>query len=415
MDFPLMVKITQTFDAPEIGDVAAAVRSELRRTGLAERISPGWRVAIAVGSRGIACIPTVVATVVAELKAVGAVPFIVPAMGSHGGSTAEGQREVLASLGVSEESCGARIEATMDVVEIGRLDSGMPVYMDRIAHGADAIIAVNRVKSHELFGRRFGSGVMKIIAIGLGKQKGCSTIHRHTCGNPPSLYDVIEQVARIAADRTPLTLGVAIVDNPYGRPARIVAMDAREIPEIEPGLYREARGYVPALPTGPIDLLIVERMGKNISPSGLDPFVVGDRVYGLQSDAPRIRRLVVLDLTDESHGNAVGVGAADLITERLFNKIDRRVTGINGIAGARIENCKIPVALPTDREVVEAGLSTIGVLDPPKARVVRIKSTLELGEMYVSQAMVEDVRSHPGVRVVGQAEPLRFDGAGNLA
>jgi hypothetical protein len=414
MQFPQMIKIRQTFLGPRIDDVPEAVRRELRRIALATKVKPGWRVAIAVGSRGIASIPAVVATVVSELKALGARPFIVSAMGSHGGATVEGQREVLAGLGVSEKTVGAPIEVTLDVEQVGQLASGMPVYMDRNAYHADAVIAVNRIKPHTVVGHRIGSGVMKVMAIGLGKQKGCSTIHRYAFGNPAGPYEVIEQVARLLIERKPIVAGIGIIDNAYAQPARIVAMNAAEIPVVEPELFREARSLLPSLPVDDLDVLIVEKMGKNISPAGLDPFIIGDRLHGNHEMPPHIKRVAVLDLTEESHGNAVGVGAADLIPQRLFDKLDRKATYTNCIAGSALENAKIPVTLGTDREVLEVAFATIGAVEPQAARAIRIRSTLEVDTIYVSEALVSEVAGNPRVKVIGQPEPLVFDAAGNL-
>ena len=412
--FPRMIKIRQTFPGPRIDDVPGTVRQELRRIALAEKVKLGWRVAIAVGSRGIASIPAVVATVVFELKALGARPFIVSAMGSHGGSTAAGQREVLAGLGVTEQTIGAPLEITVDVEQVGRLESGMPVYMDRNAYHADAIIAVNRIKPHTVVGHRIGSGVMKVMAIGLGKQTGCSTIHRYAFGSPAGPYEVIEQVARLLIARTPIVAGIGIVDNAYAQPAHIVAMNPAEIPVVEPELYRQARSLLASLPVDELDVLIVDRMGKNISPAGLDPFIIGDRLHGNREMLPHITRVAVLDLTEESHGNAVGVGAADLISQRLFDKLDRKATYTNCIAGSALENGKIPVTLGTDREVLEVAFTTIGAVEPQATRAIRITSTLEVDTIYVSERLVAEVAGNPRVQVIGQPEPLTFDAAGNL-
>jgi hypothetical protein len=414
MEFPLMIKVRQSFESPAIHNVAETVRAELRRVGLAGKIKPGDRVAIAVGSRGIACIPVAVATIVSEVKLLGGNPFIVPAMGSHGMATALGQKQMLEGLGVNEHDMGASIEASMEVVQIGELPSGMPAYMGKDAYGADAIIVINRIKPHNVFGDRIGSGLMKIIAIGLGKQKGCNTIHRHTWSNPTGPYDVIEQVARMAIERSPVVLGIAILDNAYAQPARIVALNAREIPEIEPRLFQEAKGLMASLPTNELDVLIVERMGKNISPRGLDPFVIGDRIYGDKNAKPHIKRVVVLDLTDESHGNAGGVGAADIISRRLFQKIDLKAMYMNSISGFRLQTSKIPVIQDTDRDAVEVALNTIGMVAPLEARIIRIQSTLNMEEIYVSETLVEEVARNPRVRVVGEPQPLNFDEKGNL-
>jgi hypothetical protein len=414
MQFPLMVKVRQTFPGPRIDDVPETVRSELRRIGLAPKIKPGWRVAIAVGSRGIACNPAVVGAVASELKALGAEPFVVAAMGSHGGATASGQKLVLEDLGITERAVGAPLEITVDAVEVGRLEGGMPVYLDANAAKADAIIAVNRIKPHMVAGHRIGSGVMKILAIGLGKQKGCSTIHRYSFDDPTGPYQVIEQVARLLIERLPIVAGIGIIDNAYAQPARIVAMEAAEIPETEPELFREARQLLPSLPADDLDVLIVEKMGKNISPAGLDPFIIGDRLEGNREVPPRIKRVAVLDLTEESHGNAVGVGAADLISQRLFDKMDREVTYTNCIAGSALENAKIPVIRSTDRDVLEVAFTTIGPVDPRAARAMRIKSTLDVGTIYISESLRGEVAQKSYVEVLGHPEPLTFDTAGNL-
>ena len=414
MQFPQMIKIRQTFPGPRIDDVPEAVRQELRRIELAKKVKPGWRVAIAVGSRGIACNPAVVATIASELKRLGAHPFIVSAMGSHGGATAEGQKLVLEDLGISERTVGAPIEVTVDVTEVGHLESGMPVYMDSNAYKADAIIPVNRIKPHTVIGHRIGSGVMKVLAIGLGKQKGCSTIHRYSFENPAGPYEIIEQVARMFIERMPIVAGVGIIDNAYAQPARIVAMEAAEIPEVEPALFKEAKSLLPSLPVEDLDVLIVERMGKNISPAGFDPFIIGDRLHGNHKAPPRVKRVVVLDLTEESHGNAVGLGAADLIAQRLLDKMDRQATYMNCISGSALENAKIPVTLSTDRDVLETAFKTIGAVEPQAARVIRIKSTLEVDTLSVSQSLVSEVARKPRVEVIGQPEPLTFDAAGNL-
>jgi hypothetical protein len=414
MQFPQMIKIRQTFPGPRIDDVPETVRRELRRIDLASAIKPGWRVAIAVGSRGIACNPAVVATVASELKTLGAHPFVVSAMGSHGGATAEGQKLVLEDLGISEKTVGAPIEVTVDVTEVGRLENGMPVYMDSNAYKADAIIPVNRIKPHMVVGHRIGSGVMKVMAIGLGKQKGCSTIHRYSFENPAGPYELIEQVARLFIERMPIVAGIGIIDNAYAQPARIVAMKAAEIPVVEPKLFQEAKELLPSLPVEDLDVLIVERMGKNISPAGLDPFIIGDRLNGNHTAPPRVKRVAVLDLTEESHGNAVGLGAADLIAQRLLDKMDRHATYMNCISGSALENAKIPVTLSTDRDVLETALKTIGAVEPQDARVIRIKSTLEVDTLYVSQSLVSEVAGKPRVEVIGQPEPLTFDRTGNL-
>jgi hypothetical protein len=413
MQLPLMAKVRQTFPRPKIDSVPEAVRNELQRIDLGRKVKPGWRVAIAVGSRGIACNPAVVTALCSELKAAGASPFIVAAMGSHGGATAIGQRLVLEDLGITEGVIGAPLEVTVDAVEVGQLE-GMPVYLDSNAAKADAIIAVNRIKPHMIAGNRIGSGVMKILAIGLGKRIGCSTIHRHAFGNPDGPYELIERVARLLIQRVPILAGIGIIENAYAQPTRIVAMEAAEIPDTEPKLFQEARQLLASLPVDDLDVLIVDTMGKNISPAGLDPFIIGDRLEGDRDSPPRIKRVVVLDLTEESHGNAVGVGAADLITQRLFDKMDREITYTNCIAGSALENAKIPVIRKTDRDALDVAFATIGPVDPPTARAIRIKSTLEIDTILVSQSLLREIEQKPHVEVVSRPEPLAFDAVGNL-
>jgi len=416
LPLPRVMRARQRFTGPEVEDVPAAVRGELERAGLAGRFRPGARVAITVGSRGIAAIPAAAATIVAEVRRHGGEPFIVPAMGSHGGATAEGQREILAGIGVTEESVGAPIRASMEVVELGRLGRGMPVYMDRQASQADAIILLNRIRPHNPWGH-IGSGLMKVATIGLGKQIGCNTIHAW-CVGTAQLYHTIVEAYQLVRRHAPIVLGVGIIDNAYGRPGRIVALAPEALPEMEPGLRREADVLVPRLPFAAIDVLLLDEMGKNTSPAGLDPLVIGRPTVDPDGNPiqgqPRVKRIVVLDLTTPSHGNAVGVGNADVITRRLASKIDFYAMYMNAISGCRPELVQLPMVLPTDREAILVAAMSCGIRAREHLRMVRARNTLQIGEFYLSEALVPELKSHPAIEPLGELEPLPFDAKGDL-
>ncbi|MCL4465203.1 MAG: nickel-dependent lactate racemase [Chloroflexi bacterium] len=453
MRYPDMLKVRQAIDAPEVADILAAIHGELAKLNLRGLTGPGQRVAITAGSRGIVCLPQVISTIVEEIRRAGADPFIVPAMGSHGGATAKGQLEVLRSLGITEPSTGAPIIASMETVELGRTPDGMPVYMDRHAYSADAIVLVNRVKVHSPWGE-IGSGLQKMAAIGLGKQRGCSTIHAWSRGTR-NLYRNIQKAAAVVLARAPIAFGVAVVDNAYARPARVMALRPAEIADVEPQLLAEARRLVARLPFDELDLLIVERIGKNISPAGLDPLVVGT-AGGAENtdDMPRIGGMVVLDLTEESHGNALGLGLASFTTRRCVGKIDygamyMNIISANGAAGAASlrgtaiasllgafsrgapsaarygfyntwralrakgpRATRLPILVDSDRAAIDAALAGIGPAG--RARVARIKDTLHLDELWVSEALAEQMGGRSHLSLVGETGPLQFDGQGNL-
>ncbi|MHB1133187.1 MAG: nickel pincer cofactor-dependent isomerase, group 22 [Chloroflexota bacterium] len=414
---PRLLRVRQRFAGPQVDDVPVAVRAELARAGLAERIRPGQRVAIAIGSRGISSIAQVAKTIIDEVRRLGAEPFVVPAMGSHGGGTAEGQQSILEAIGVSEATVGAPILASMDVVRIGTLPRGMPVYADKHACGADAIILLNRIKPHSPWGH-IGSGLMKIATIGLGKQTGCNTIHTWTIGTD-KLYHTIIETFEVVRQRLPIVLGVGIIDNAYARPARILALAPEELPELEPGLRREADTYVPRVPFDHLHVLVVEEIGKNTSPGGLDPLVVGRPLHDLGGNPiagqPRIQSLVALDLTEQSHGNAVGIGLCDVTTTRLANKINFYDMYLNSLSACRTDNVRLPMALPSDREAIQVAALSCGLEARRQLRLVRVKSTLRLEEFYVSEALLPELHDKANVEPLGELEEWAFDERGNLA
>ena len=420
LSLPKMAEIRQKVAAPKIEDHVTAIRKELQNAGLSEKIRPGAKIAVTAGSRGIAHIAEVLATVVDEIKKAGGEPFLIPAMGSHGGATPEGQVEVLRSLGVTPETVGAPIHASMEVDEIGTLSNGVPVYADRIALKSDGIVLVNRVKPHTEFKDRIESGLMKMMTIGLGKQKGAETVHGY---QSEGYHKLIPMAARLILKKAPIMMGLAIVENAHGEIAVIKALRPEQIETEEMKLLEKSKDLMARLPFKEIDVLIIEEMGKNISGLGMDTNVTG-RIWMVMPDeidprAPKIRRIVVLDLAEESHGNATGLGLADITTEKLVSKIDYNATFVNCLTGTWPELGRTPPFLPNDRDAIRMGIRTCGPIDPEKARIVRIKNTLELERMWISESLYEAVKADKElsekIEVIHEPREMQFDVLGNLA
>ncbi|MDR7866699.1 MAG: lactate racemase domain-containing protein [Sporomusaceae bacterium] len=408
---PRMVKVRQAFPAPRLTDVAGTLRRELAREEISRRVRPGMKVAVAVGSRGVADIPTLARVTVEELKRLGAEPFIVPAMGSHGGATAEGQRDVLANLGVTEESAGCPIMSSMAVVEIGRLDNGLPVYIDEYAHGADGIVVINRIKPHTAFRGANESGLVKMITIGLGKQKGAESCHAFSF---KYMAEHIPAMARIVLAKMPVLFGVGSVENAYDQVAKVVAVTPEELIETDKRLLVEAKANMASLPFAQIDVLVVDRIGKDISGDGMDPNITGRYPTPYASGGPDIAKLAVLDLTDATHGNANGMGTADITTRRLVNKTNFPMTYCNGLTSTVLIPTKVPAVFECDRDAVRAAVKTCNARDLTKARLVRIQDTLHLEEIRISEALLEEAKANPRLTVVGEPVEMRFDAAGNF-
>ncbi len=413
MQLPLMATVKQHFSNVHVEDIAAAIENQLRRTDLASAIAPGARIAVATGSRGIANIAAIVRTLVDHISQAGGRPFILPAMGSHGGASTEGQKQVLASYGITEESMGVPVEATMEVVQVGELNDATPVLLNKLAKEADGIVLVNRIKPHTSFRGPFESGLMKMLTIGLGSHKGASLAHSK---GAQGIARLIPAWGKTIIHRMPVMLGLAIVENACDDTARIVALRPDEIESREPGLLEEARLAMPRLLVQEIDLLIVEEMGKDISGTGMDTNVIGRmQLPGIKEpETPGIARIVVLDLTRRTHGNASGLGLADIITRRLFDKIDLKSTYANVFTTTYLNRAYIPVIMETDREAIGAALDVLRLSDSTRARIVRIKNTLSLERIQVSQSLLDECRSHPQVEQVGPLRPLDFAGDGAL-
>jgi hypothetical protein len=404
---PAGALVEQRVDAPPaLGDVRAAVGEALRSVEV-----PTGSVAVGVGSRGVGGISEVVAALVGFLKEAGAEPFVVPAMGSHGASTAEGQARVLAHLGVSEERVGCPVRATMEAQKLGETPSGVPVFMDRNAFEADAVVVVNRIKPHTAFRGTVESGPTKMLAIGLGKQKGAHSIHAAGWGR---IHETIPEAARVAVESGKVAFGLAVLENADEEPYRVAAIPADNLEESEAPLLEEAKRKLMRLPFDDIDVLVIDEIGKNISGDGADPNVTGRYPTPFASGGPNVERVVFLDLTPETGGNANGLGAADVVTERLASKMDRPSTYLNALTSTTPYPVKIPMTMPTDRMAIAAALTMTAGVSPQNARLVRIKNTLKLRRMWVSEALLEEVEGDERLRSLGDLRPMGFDDEGFL-
>ncbi|GAB7389118.1 lactate racemase domain-containing protein [Bacillaceae bacterium] len=410
---PKMIPVRQVFEAPTITDVEGTVKEELNKETIRKTIKRGDRVAVGVGSRGIANIRKITAAIINQLKEWGAKPFIVPAMGSHGGGTGEGQKKVLAELGITEESMEVPIVSSMDVVQIGALNDGTPVYLDKEAYYADAIVFVNRVKPHTSFKGDYESGLLKMMAIGLGRHKGALAIHQHPLTEMPSL---LPKIAEVYLHRAPIAFGVAVLENAYDRTAEIVAVAPDEMIAKEKELLVRAKQYMPKILPQNINLLIVNEMGKNVSGSGMDPNITGRAASKAPQkfNAPQIDRIVVLGLTKETKGNACGIGVADVITRRVFEQINLDYTYANVITSKILDSAKIPVIMPNDKEAISTALKTCYHIDLDRPRVVWIKNTLELEIILVSESVLADMKGDPRIEILGDPFDVAFDSENNI-
>jgi hypothetical protein len=412
--FPRLATVRQPVPTAPLADVAQAVRDELARciadvtSPLHARIKPGARIAVAAGSRGITDYALVVGAIVAELKRLGAAPFVFPAMGSHGGATAAGQREVLAEWGITEQAMGCPIHSSMEVVHVGATDSGIAVFCDADAFASDGIIVVNRVKIHTDFHGPTESGLTKMLAIGLGKRQGAELIHAH---GARGLREEIPHVAAVHLARSPILCGVAIVEDGAHHVSHIQAVPAQDIPREEPKILDRARSLLAVLPVESCDLLIVDRMGKDISGAGMDNNVLGRLLIDGQPEppAPQIGLVAVLRLTEASHGNAIGLGFADLTTQQLIDAMDEEITRVNLETSGFMRRGVVPPIAPNDRAAVELALARLaGHGNGAGPTVLRIRDTLSLAELQVSENLLPALLARPGVELLAEAQEMRF-------
>lgn len=413
ISFPRMVKMRQKFEAPVLEDVKKRVSVLITGSELKERVKPGDKVAITAGSRGIAHIAEIVATVVGQVKELGANPFVVPSMGSHGGATAEGQLAVLESYGITENSIGAPIHSSMEVVKIGEIKGDVPVFMDKIAFNSDAVIVVNRVKPHTSFRGPVESGLMKMLAIGLGDHAGASLVHSF---GSRGLREMVPMAARVMLEKTNVVLGIAILENAYDQTAKILSVEPEDFEKVEPTLLEEARQLMPHLPFNEIDLLIVDEIGKNISGTGMDTNIIGRLMIRGEKEfeKPEINEIIVRDITPESHGNAIGVGLADITVKRVIDNMDSHATYTNVLTSGFLNRANIPPTFDTDKEAISTALGTFKRIKTEQVKVVRIKNTLELEKVYISEVLLKEAEGRADIEIVGSPEQMSFDAEGNL-
>ncbi len=414
MFYPKMYRIRQIFDRTSVDDIRKTVWNELSTLNLNHTLKPGDRIAITAGSRGISHIGLILKTIVEYLHLLGAQPFFFPAMGSHGGATAEGQANLLKHYQITEEAIGAPLFSSMEVVEIGKTALGIPVYLDRYASQADYIVVVNRIKPHTKFKGSIESGLMKMMAIGMGKQKGAEHYHRAaiTYGFPK----IIEEAGQMMIKKAPILFGLGIVENGYDQTAKIVACKPEEIEAKEKELLVLAKEMMPKLPFQEIDLLIVDEMGKDISGVGMDPNVTG-RNRDLLGNFPhpiQVKRLFVRDLTEASNGNAIGIGLADLTTKRLVDKIDYQAMYANCITAISLEKASIPMHFETDQEAIRVALGSMGFTPIDQTRIVRIKNTLHLDEIEISEGYLQELQGRSDLELQEGPYEMRFNDLGNL-
>lgn len=408
---PRMVRVRQKLDEERIGSIAATVKAELSRPEIAATVKPGASIAITCGSRGIANIAEITREIVGNLKNLGAKPFIIPAMGSHGGGNAEGQQQLLASLGVTEETVGAPVRSSMEVVQIGTLEDGRPVAIDRFASEADGIIVVGRVKPHTAYRGPYESGLFKMLAIGLGKHKGAEACHDQGFSR---MAENVPAFARAMLKNADVLFGIAVIENAHDETCKIVALEKDRIEADEPALLDEARARMAQIYIPKIDVMIVDEIGKNHSGDGMDPNVTGSYSTRYASGDPQVEHYVVLDISDPSHGNAVGLGRADYTTKRVFDKADFDSTYPNALTAKVALVAKVPMVLATDKLAIQAAIKTCSEIGPEGVRVVRIRNSAHVDEIFVSDNLIPEVKSHPDMEILDPPAEMTFDNEDNL-
>jgi hypothetical protein len=406
MKFPSLYRIQQRFDVSSLENVAAAVRSEFAGFEPAEEIHPDQTVAVAVGSRGTHDLKTLVSGVVECLKGMGLKPFIIPAMGSHGGATGEGQTAVLAELGITEESMGVPIVSSMGATSLGRLKAGAEVFFAKDALAADHIVVINRVKPHTAFRAEIESGLCKILAVGCGKQKGASNMHKF------DLAKTIVPAARMIMQKVHVLCGLAVTENALGGTHSIKLVKPEQFPDVDREFLKVAWRLFPKLPIEDLDVLVVDEMGKDVSGAGMDPNVTG---FWRREGGPRkpdFRTLIVLDLTPQSHGNATGIGMADLTTRRMMDRIDLNATYTNALTSGVLRSARMPISLENDKAAIEAALNRSP--DPLGVRMIRIVNTAFLGTFWATEAVLPELRGQENIAVDGTPIQFRFSDEGRL-
>ena len=408
-ELPPMARVRQLFKRHGIDDVAQAVTDELARPEIKAKVKPGAKIAVGVGSRGVANIDIAVRALISGLKAQGADPFIFPAMGSHAGGTAEAQAGLLAGYGVTEDAMGAPIRATMDTIVVTELVEGTAIHMDRFAHEADGVVLINRVKPHTSFRGPVESGVIKMMIIGMGKINGATAIHS---GHAISDFgEVLPRAAGALMEHIPFLFGIGMVEDAHDDTAIVEAMSAETLISREPQLQSRAKELIARIFIDDIDVLVIDEIGKEISGAGCDPNVTGYR-NTVGFELPRVKKMVILDLSDATKGNATGLGAADVITHRLLSRVDFAATYANTVTSTYLEGARIPIPMKTGQDAVRLAVKTLIGVQPENARIVRIRNTLKLEEIQVSAPLLEEVRLEERMEILAEPSKVVFSDAG---
>ena len=415
MNLPRVQLVRQTAPQPTVPDVPAAVRAAWLGSATAKRIKPGMRVAVGCGSRGIKNYLAIAKATIEALTELGAKPFVVSAMGSHGGATAAGQRELLASYDIDEAHLGVPVVTDMDAANIGANSWGQPVWWDKNALAADAVVTVSRVKPHTDFRGAFESGILKMLVIGLGKRHGADQVHSF---GTRGLRDMIPESGKVILDKTPFIGGLAILENANEETARVEVVDRDDLYSREPVLLDEARRIMGRIPFAALDVLIVGECGKNYSGAGMDPNVVGRMLIEASPEAetnnPKITRMGVLDVSPESHGNGTGIGIADLTTNRALAAIDPAPFRMNNLTARFLWRSKLPIGFDTDAQVIDTCVETCWQPDRAAVKLCVIPNTLEVADLWVSAPLAEEAKKLPHLQLIGNPIELPFDATGNL-
>jgi hypothetical protein len=414
LDEVKLVKVRQRFEAPAIADLAGEVRRETRKVLDSCSLASGSSVGITAGSRGISYVVDVYRALVETLKNEGYKPFLFASMGSHGRGTAEGQRELLQSLGITEEKVGAPVLCSEEAIQIGETQAplaGLPAYAAREAVEADAVLAVNRIKPHTSFHGPYESGLMKMLSVGMGRARGATMVHRLGWG---SMVEAIESIGEVVLKQLSVIGGLAIVENAVEQIAQVEGIVAAELPGGEKPLLENARTYMPSLPISPLDLCVVREIGKNYSGTGMDTNIIGRlRLQGLpEPEDPFIQYLAVLDLSEASHGNATGAGLADFATRRLAEKIDQEATYLNCLTSGGPVRAAVPMTLPNDKVLLEAVWKALKPERLDQVRMAVINNTLHLEELWISENLVHEL--DVDAEVIGEPFSLQFDSEGHM-
>ncbi len=408
---PPLYRVRQEFKANPLSDIEKSCSDQIVSLDRLKKLRPGARIAVAVGSRGVASIAKITASVVKALKSMGFDPFIVSAMASHGKASPEGQQELLAGLGVTEEAVGCPVRAHVDVIEIGTLENGLPVYMDRVAMEGDGIVLINRIKTHTAFHSRYESGLIKMLAIGLGNDQGAKICHQLGFG---PFGENIVAMARVKFEHCPVLCGVAVIEDACENVSMIEVVDADHILDREPELLKISKANMPSIGIDQMDVLVVDRMGKEISGDGMDPNITGRYATPYAKGGPTVGKLAILSVTEKSHGNVIGIGQADICTRRLYEAADLETTYVNSLIATVTTVARMPMILPTDYDAIRAAILTCNILDFSRVRMVMIRDTLHLRDLIVSESLIHELSARAAITSVAGPFEMEFDEGGTV-